>query len=119
VEIKSSTTAATTKKKPAAVKPALKKSQIKALKKANPAATKSLTSKPGSDSAGRRGRPSGYKPEAKITVLAKENPKREGSASYKEFELYRKHKTVGAFLAAGGTSASLRWDSEHKFIKIG
>lgn len=88
----------------------VKKPDVKALKKSNKVATKSLTEK--------KGRPGAFSDEQKITVLAKENPKREGSASHKEFSLYAKNKTVGAFLKAGGTAASLRWDSEKEFIKI-
>ena len=56
--------------------------------------------------------------DAKITLLAKENPKRAGSAAHKRFALYSKHTTVAAFLKAGGTRADLRWDAEHKFINI-
>ncbi len=54
-----------------------------------------------------------------IKVLAKENPKRAGSESFKRFALYAKNKTVGAFLKAGGSRSDLRYDSEHKFISIG
>jgi len=54
-----------------------------------------------------------------IKVLAKENPKRAGSESFKRFALYTKNKTVGAFLKAGGSRSDLRYDSEHKFISIG
>ena len=55
----------------------------------------------------------------KITLLVKENPKREGSASHKRFELYKKHKTVEAFLKAGGTAADIRWDTAAKFVSVG
>lgn len=87
------------------------KSEVSKLKKANPVATKSMTSKG-------RGRPGAYEDSQSIKVLAKENPKREGSDGYKRFELYRKNKTVGAFLKAGGTAADLRWDVEKGFIKV-
>lgn len=53
-----------------------------------------------------------------ITVLVSENPKRQGSASFDRFALYTKHKTVSKFLAAGGTSADLRYDEDKKFIKL-
>lgn len=54
----------------------------------------------------------------KITLLTKENPKREGSASYERFELYRKAKTVADFLEAGGTTADIRYDEAAGHIKV-
>ena len=64
------------------------------------------------------GRAAPFAHDARITVLAKDNPKRESSAAHKVFGLYRKHRTVGDFLKAGGTTAHLRWDSKHGFIRI-
>jgi len=55
----------------------------------------------------------------KITVLVKENPKREGTNGYKHFALYKKGMTVGEFLEAGGTTGDLDWDVRHNFIKLG
>lgn len=54
----------------------------------------------------------------KIKLLVKENPKREGTASYKEFALYKSGMTVGALLEKGLRAAALRWDLEHKFIAL-
>lgn len=102
-------------KKKAVVKPAKEKAtakvNVKDAKKSNPIATKSLTE-------GRRGRTSSISDDAKITLLVKENPKREGTNGYKAFQLYNKHKTVGSFLAAGGSRADLRYDEAKEFIKI-
>ncbi len=56
--------------------------------------------------------------DGKITLLAKENPKREGSNAYKKFELYKKHKTIKAYLEAGGKRSSLRYDSKKGYIKL-
>ena len=70
---------------------------------------KTVTSKPG----GRK-----FSADAKITVLAKGNPKRPKTAAFARFELYDKSKTVGDFLAAGGLPADLSWDTRHKFISI-
>lgn len=56
--------------------------------------------------------------ERKITLLTKENPKREGSASHGRFELYRKSKTVGQFLEAGGTTADVRADEAAGHIQV-
>ena len=68
---------------------------------------------------GRKGRAPAWPLDTKIKVLAKENPKRAGSASFDRFALYSKNATVGDFLAAGGTSGDLHWDSEHEYISIG
>ena len=59
-----------------------------------------------------------YPLTAKITVLTKKNPKREGSASYKRFELYTKNHTVESFLKAGGITPDLNYDVKHGFIKV-
>lgn len=54
----------------------------------------------------------------KITLITKENPKREGSAAYDRFALYSKHKTVASFFEAGGSSADLRYDEKAGHIKV-
>lgn len=56
--------------------------------------------------------------DGKITLLSKENPKRKGSNAYKKFELYKKHKTVKAYLEAGGKRSALRYDVKHGYIKL-
>lgn len=56
--------------------------------------------------------------DGKITLVEKTNPKREGSKAHKRYELYRKHKTVAAYLEAGGKRSSLRYDEKHGFIKL-
>lgn len=65
---------------------------------------------------GRKGR---YDESMKISVLVKDNPKREGTEAYDIFELLKKSKTVGDFFAKGGTSANLRWNENHEYIKVG
>lgn len=59
-----------------------------------------------------------FSESAKITVLVAQNPKREGSSSHERFALYSKNKTVGAFLAAGGTRADIAWDVAAEYIKV-
>ena len=59
-----------------------------------------------------------YAPEAVITVMAKENPKREGSKAHKEFELYKKAKTVADYVRLGGTLGYLNYDASAGFIKV-
>lgn len=56
--------------------------------------------------------------DGKITIIAKENPKRKGTNAYKKFELYKKHKNIASFLEAGGKRSSLRYDEKHGYIKI-
>jgi len=67
---------------------------------------------------GKRGRAAKYPDEAKITLLAKENPKREGSASHKRFGLYKTGMTVGEFISKGGTLADVAWDARKNFISV-
>ncbi len=57
-------------------------------------------------------------PEGRIKVLAKENPKRVGSASRERFSLYRNGMSVTEFLKAGGSRADIRWDIKHGFIEV-
>lgn len=73
--------------------------------------------KPAGD-AGRRGRKGAFDESQKIKVLVKDNPKREGTASYDTFEALRKSKTVGDFFAAGGASHNLHWNIERGYIEV-
>jgi hypothetical protein len=59
-----------------------------------------------------------YPPEAKITLLVKENPKR--GASKARFEGYMKPggDTVKGALANGVTYADLAWDVGHGLISV-
>lgn len=66
----------------------------------------------------KRGRAGKFADDAKIVVLTKDNPKREGTKAHENFALYSKNKTVGAFLAAGGSRADLAWDVAAGFIEI-
>lgn len=54
----------------------------------------------------------------KIKLLTKENPKREGSAAYERFELYKSNKTVADFIEAGGSTADLRHDEKAGHIEL-
>ena len=56
--------------------------------------------------------------EAKITLLVKENPKREGCAAYERFNAYFTVKTVAEALAAGLTRKDLAWDIAHGHISV-
>lgn len=54
----------------------------------------------------------------KITLLSKENPKREGTASFDRFKLYKNGMTVGDYLDAGGTMGDIGWDQKQEYIKL-
>lgn len=56
--------------------------------------------------------------EAKITLLVKENPKREGCAAYERFQAYFTVKTVAEALASGLTRKDLAWDIAHGHISV-
>lgn len=64
------------------------------------------------------GRVRKYTNDQKITIIAKENPKRPGTDSYKRFAKYKKGMTVAEALAAGVTSGDLNWDVKHSYISI-
>lgn len=90
-----------------------KKTAAKAKKAAKPAkTTKKTTAKKAPSS------PGSIALEAKITLLVKENPKREGTNGYKTFNKYKTGMTVEDFLKKGGTRADLAWDLAHDFIKV-
>jgi phage protein D len=83
----------------------------KAVEKAKKTAEKSAPKSEGGVKAAKHG------DDQKLVLLVKENPKRGSSAE--RYELYRKAKTVGDYLAAGGLRADLRWDEDHGYIQIG
>jgi hypothetical protein len=59
-----------------------------------------------------------YDEDSKIAWLVKENPRREGSETFVRFRKYFGAKTVGEYLAKGGTAGDLRWDIRHKYLKV-
>ena len=60
-----------------------------------------------------------YPEDAAIKLLVTENPKKEGSAAKERFQHYFKSKTVGDYLAAGGTYQDIAYDVGRAFIQIG
>jgi hypothetical protein len=64
------------------------------------------------------GRPGAFTEDQHITILVKDNPKREGTGAHEIFELLRKSKTVGEFYKKGGASSNLRWNIDHEYIKV-
>ncbi len=56
--------------------------------------------------------------DAKITVLATTNPRREGTTHYKHFTLYTNGMTVAAFTKKGGNRGDLRCDVKDGHIAV-
>lgn len=56
--------------------------------------------------------------DPRVVTYVGPNPKKEGSASHARFALYKEGMTVDQFVAAGGTIADVKWDSERGFIKL-
>lgn len=68
-----------------------------------------------------------FNPAAKITILAKGNPKREGTKAHKLFGIYKAGMTVAQYQTAvkalkgvrpRRARSSLRYDVKHKFVKL-
>jgi len=87
-----------------AAKPAASKAPAKSAAKAPAKAAKSAPAVKSEDT-------------RKITILVKENPKREGTGAFDRFELYKKAKTVAEFISAGGSAADVRYDEKAGYIK--
>ena len=60
-----------------------------------------------------------FVPDAKITVIAKDNPKRKGSKEAKRFDRYRNGMTVAQAKDAGMDNLNLTRDVERGYIKVG
>lgn len=58
-----------------------------------------------------------YKPDQKITVLAKENPRREGTDGYANFKLYKTGMTIADFQKKGNMS-KLATDVKRGHVKV-
>lgn len=54
----------------------------------------------------------------KLSKVAKENPRREGSAGHKSFSVIKNGMTYEQFLAAGGRRTDLDWDVAHGHVKV-
>lgn len=54
----------------------------------------------------------------KIFKLRKDNPRREGSEGYKNWEIYRDGMTYEEFKMAKGGSSHLNWDIEKGFVEL-
>ncbi len=56
--------------------------------------------------------------QAKITVLAEENPKRQGTLAYERFALYETGMTVGEYVDAGGRAGDIGYDVAAGYIEL-
>lgn len=104
------------KKQPAAIKAAAAPAKQPTKQPAAPKAEKA------EGGGGGGGRKSNIDPATKLTLLVKDNPKREGSAGHKRFQagyIDSKAKTVQAALDAGATLADIAYDVKKEFIKLG
>jgi hypothetical protein len=113
------TTTAAAKKAPAKKAPAKKAPAKKAPAKKAPAKkapAKKAAAAAGSTGGGGRA----FADDAVITVVAAENPRREGTAPHDRFKVVMKHngKTVGQFLKAGGETRALRRAVSEKLAKV-
>jgi hypothetical protein len=54
----------------------------------------------------------------KISWVSEKNPKKPGSAAHAKFSLYRVGMSIDEFIAAGGTMADVKWDTERGFIRM-
>lgn len=117
--VKKTASKTATKKKASGAKAPAKKVAAKKAVPAKKTAAKKVTKKVKvATEGGKRGAPTKFPLEAKITVLEKTNPKREGKRSFDEYELYKTCKTVGAYIDAGGTPGYLNYDVERGYIKV-
>ena len=59
-----------------------------------------------------------YPENAVLTLNVEANPKKVGSAANERFEHYFKSKTVGDYLAAGGTYQDIAYDVGRQFVAV-
>lgn len=86
-----------------------------------PAAPAPTSERPVASATGRPGRPAATPDDTPLTLNVEQNPKRPGTESHERFELYRRARTVGDYIAAGGRRADILWDSDPRrgFITLG
>ena len=60
-----------------------------------------------------------FAPDAKITLLVKEDPKRKDTKEHKRFAKYRNGMSVAQAYELGVDALNLRTDLRHEYIKIG
>jgi hypothetical protein len=88
-----------TDKTPATEAPAAAKKKAAPKKKA--AAKKAVKKVAKKASGASKGRRAKFSDDAKITLIAKENPRRKGTVAYDKFAKFKNGMTVGEFIKAG------------------
>lgn len=88
------------------------------MKNAKAKATKATKGQGGKGTKPAVQRASRLNPDQKIKWLTKENPKRSGGAAHARFAKYMGKPTVGAYVAAGGLAADLRYDEKHGYLQV-
>lgn len=113
-------TKAKKKKAPAKAKAAPGAKPAKAAKAPTKATkpAKKAKAKPEANGGGRPGPKGTFSRTAKIKIVAKENPYREGTKSAKWFAVYKEGMTVEAAIAAGTPRHHIRWDAVQGNIKL-
>jgi len=59
-----------------------------------------------------------FNKDQQIFLCTDTNPKRAGSVAHSMFQHYFKSRTVGEFLAYGGSREAVLWDAKHGFILL-
>jgi hypothetical protein len=59
-----------------------------------------------------------FNKDQQIFLCTDANPKRAGSVAHCMFQHYFKSRTVGEFLAYGGSREAVLWDAKHGFILL-
>ena len=100
-------------------RPAKKSGGKKLLKQIKKAAKKFVAaSGNGTQATAKRGPKHKLSPSARITVLAKTNPHRPGSADFDRFNLYKSKMTVEEALKAGVRSRDINWHAAKGCIRV-
>lgn len=98
-----------------------RKSPAKPAPKRKPAATPNAPA--AKEQPGKEPRRRGFDPDAKITLLVEENPRRPGSARFEQFEIARRIAerggSVGDYRKAGGMTGTLRRCVSRGWIRVG
>ena len=99
-------------------RPAKKSGGKKLLKQIKKAAKKFVAASGNGTQATKRGPKHKLSPSARITVLAKVNPHRPGSADFDRFNLYKSKMTVEEALKAGVRSRDINWHAAKGCIRV-
>lgn len=102
---------------------AVSKAVVNAVKHVDPVVTSPITKNTGKVPKKLQKKTHGRKAPAdagyRIKVLVEGNPKRDKTShAYRYFEMYRRCKTVGEYLAKGGSRAYLKYDEKQGYVAL-